>query len=131
MADLHPVRAQLLHDVFVTAIEGGMTSAWGRVLTYHWAKDVAHYDSDVDDLEGFYALVDEYGDDDTPSARHHIDRDVIQRGMQLAATEWQHKIHWQCGYTPPVNDDVEWPDFDAIDADCIVQLGLFGEVIYG
>lgn len=135
-ADARPasVRDQLLHDIFVTAIEGGMTTAWSRVVNYHWgvpATDADPSHSFEDDVLGFYADLDEYGDDSEPAARHHVDRTVIERGLRLAADEWRNKIHWQCGYKPPFFPEDEWEDFDAFDADCVLQLGLFREVIYG
>lgn len=116
-------RDQLYYDIFVTALEGGI-GYWSKALSYHHWNVVAN----TDDVFGFYSDIVEFGDDDPGEdglPRHRIDRSVIARGYALAAGEWRHKINWSSGERPPliIFDDVDW-DFDAGDADAIVQLGL-------
>lgn len=118
-------RDQLIFDLFTTAIEGGI-NYWATVESYHWQNE------DVEDHIGFYADIHET-EAEHPSQRNwRIDRHRMVRGYVLAAGLWRNKISWSSGEKPPrvVTDDTDW-DFDAGDADVIVQLGLFEEVIYG
>lgn len=113
------------HDVFVTALEGGI-NYWSACRKYKWSTDGGN----TPDLKGFVAVVVDYEDVDEPEFL--INRDVIQRGcsaimneddLQLADSikkNIQHAfIDNDCGL------------IDAGDADVIVQVGLFGEVVYG
>ena len=123
-------RDQLLFDLFVTALEGGI-GYWSHCSHYHHTALDAEGHATVDDLEGFYALVFEDDGDETPE--HRVDRSAVAKGYRLATSaEWRNRIAWSSGEKPPlvVTDDTDW-DFDAGDADVIVQLGLFGEVVYG
>lgn len=116
-------RDQLLFDIFVTAMEGGI-NYWSMCGEYHWTnKDYS------DDLQGFYASIVDTEDELQP---FRIDRKTIARGYSLATSEWRDWISWSSGCKPPlvITSDTEW-DYDAGDADVIVQLGLFGEVVYG
>lgn len=127
---------QLMLDLFTTAIEGGV-NYWAQVESYHWQReptsDESHRNQPAD-YAGFYANITEveYEDETDGSADHRIDRGVMIKGYSLARGEWRDKIHWSSGEKPPWvwTEDTDW-DFDAGDADCIVQLGLFGEVVYG
>ena len=145
--DTVTARDQYLIDVFTTALEGGI-GYWSYALTYHWSNA-----DGTDDYKGFYADIvvpmDDMPDGDyhvatemvdlplagpTLCARMRIDRTVIARGWKLGATTEVvvGTYYWQCDDRPPlvITDDTEW-DFDACDADAIVQYGLFGEVVYG
>jgi hypothetical protein len=56
---------------------------------------------------------------------------VINRGYTLASTTWRDRLSWSMSKPPfAIFDETDW-DFDAFDADMIVQLGLFGDVLYG
>ncbi len=120
---------QLRFDVFVTALEGGI-GYWSECETYHWRgnPEAIGMPAGEEDLEGFYAIIRDVEDDDKV---WRIDGDTIARGLRLARGEWRDKIHWNCGGPPPVVVDEDGWDHDAWDADCIVQLGLFREVMYG
>lgn len=144
------IKKQLLHDIFVTAVEGGI-NYWATVVDYRWSLP-----NGDDDLDGFYAVlhlstddgleflpavkttvveVTDYDGDEIEVIEVRIDRSVLSRGYLLAAcrTEQENSHQWQCGNGRPplvVTDDTDW-DFDALDADAIVQLGLFGKTIYG
>jgi hypothetical protein len=118
-------RNQLFFDLFSTALEGGI-GYWSQASVYHWTNDQgATYD-----LRGFRAVVREY--DETTDLT--IDRSVIARGYALATdshSKWRNTLAWSSGKPPVViTADTDW-DFDAGDADMVVQLGLFGEVVYG
>lgn len=123
---------QLMLDLFTTALEGGI-GYWSECSAYHWmigppSDDVTR--PSVSDFNDFYADIIEYEPDG--DGRHRIDRRTMRRGYDLARGDWRDKIRWSSGEPPPwvVHDDTDW-DFDAGDADCIVQLGLFGQVVYG
>lgn len=125
MNDTATAHDQMLWYVFVTALEGGV-NYWSECSEYHHSFDGGH---GADDLHGFYAVIRDCEDENDTVYR--IDRDVVARGWELAATEWADKIRWNCDGPPPlVAEDTDW-DHDAGDADVIVQLGLFGKVVYG
>jgi hypothetical protein len=115
-------------DIFCTAIEGGI-NYWASVNEYHWS-----FPGGGGDRLGFYAdIVDEVHtgsiDTDTP-VEYRIDLSTIRKGLELARTG-DGSPKWSIDGPPSVVPrDTDW-DFDAGDADMIVQLGLFGEVIYG
>lgn len=120
-------RDKLLHGLFTTALEGGI-NYWAEVDQYHWNERTS-----IDDLHGFYATITEIGDgeDNIP---HRIDRAVMSKGYGLAVGEWRTKIAWSTGEPPPLvvtEESYDDWDYDAGDADCILQLGLFGDVVYG
>jgi hypothetical protein len=118
---------QLLHDLFVTAMEGGV-NYWASLSLYKWSTGDGH----TEDLMGFSAVLhDDEGD--TPDIGMPVTREVMDRGYRLAVDEWRRRISWNCDVDLPRPDRVTedgW-DHDAGDADVIVQLGLFGDVIYG
>ncbi|MFM1966833.1 MAG: phage MyraDee, partial [Actinomycetota bacterium] len=120
-----PLLDRVLHDVFVTAMEGGI-GYWSSCSSYRWSVD----DSGVDDLTGFRAVIFDDANDPSPgSPEMTIDRDVILRGY-LRALDLD--LRWNCEPLPHPHQLTEdgW-ECDAEDADVIVQLGLFNEVRYG
>lgn len=147
-------RKQFLHNMFVTALEGGI-GYWSCAEEYHWGTDGGV--KCVDDLDGFYAIlspeegewgveeafVAETGESqaitDTQSLR--VDRTVIERGVNLlvdkvieaaksedANADFSRKYLRQ--FVVQWLTDGEDGDSDADVGDLIVQLGLFGEVVY-
>lgn len=115
---------QLLADIFTTALEGGI-NYWSQCANYHWSNP-----DGTSDLQGFYADVIDVEDDDKP---YRIDRSVMLRGYERAL-DGDVDVYWSASTRPPdpTNlDDIEDYDYDAGDADIIVQLGLFGKVVYG
>lgn len=112
-------RDQLYLDLFTTALEGGI-GYWSVCSAYHWSNQ------GTDDFKGFYAVVK---DDE---AERMIDRAVIAKGYRLAVSaDWRDRLRWSSEKPPlVVTEDTDW-DYDAGDADIIVQLGLFGKVVYG
>lgn len=110
-------RNGLLEDLFITALEGGI-NYWARVVTYHYT-----------DGEFIAVILDMEEDDE----QHTVDRKVMSRGYRLACGEWRDRLAWSSERPPMVVTAASrdgW-DFDAYDADMIVQLGLFGKVVYG
>lgn len=110
-------REQLFDDLVIAAIEGGI-GYWSIVTSY--------------DPDQATAIVHDIAEDDTLSHPLRIDRAVVRRGYALAAsTEWRSRIAWSTEPPPVViTAETDW-DHDAGDADVIVQLGLFGDVVYG
>jgi hypothetical protein len=132
-------RDQLLYDLFVTALEGGI-GYWATCSTYHNAvpssdRHGQRARSD-DDVFGFHAVIHEMDDESAHVSEwpvHRVDRAVLAKGYRLATSkEWRNRLAWSSGEKPPfiVTADTDW-DFDAGDADMVVQLGLFGDVVYG
>lgn len=116
-------RDEMFHGLFTTALEGGI-GYWSECEDYRWSDGNGN-----DDYKDFLAVIVDVEDDNEMG--YFIDRRVISRGYKLAATEFRDKINWSTEPPPLViTDDTDW-DYDAGDADCIVQLGLFGKVIYG
>jgi hypothetical protein len=122
---------ELLHGIFVTALEGGI-GYWSRCDKYRWSIG----DGEVEDLEGFEAVVREMDDDGEEGPELTINREVVLRGLKAlaegTATWGGRELHpnyrakalvW---LTAPASADI-----DANDADNIVQAGLFGDVRYG
>ena len=121
---------QLLLDLFTTALEGGI-NYWSECDSYHWSlsTDDLTLGTGLEDHHGFNAGIRELDDENTDVQR--IDRSVMARGYRLATTTFRDKVAWSTSIPPlVVGPDTDW-DFDAWDADAIVQLGLFGEVKYG
>ena len=133
-------------DIFTTAVEGGI-GYWSHSLNYHWM-----HDDGTSDLRGFYSdiivPVNDLPKGMTPDkvtteelywwptevAHFRIDRKVITRGYKLATSpEWRVRMGWSTCQPPLVltEESIEDWDYDSLDADAIVQLGLFGEVVYG
>lgn len=118
----------LFFDLFTTALEGGI-NYWSECGTYRpWKAD------GTEDYDGFHAVIYDAEDDSIEIGPLHINRDVIARGYNHAITSHKDKVRWSSGQRPPyvvTEESRENWDFDADDADAIVQLGLFGEVRYG
>jgi hypothetical protein len=121
---------QLLLDLFTTALEGGI-NYWSHCTTYHWStsQDDLTLGVGLEDHQGFYADIIDADDEATD---YRIDRKVLAKGYRLATTTWRDRLDWSSGEKPPlvVGPETDW-DFDASDADMIVQLGLFEDVVYG
>jgi hypothetical protein len=117
-------------DLFTTALEGGI-GYWSECSQYHWSNE--SHDGRVvrEDHKGFYAVITESEEDDGDH-EHTINREVMARGYRHATSaEWRNKLAWSSAKPPlVVGPDTDW-DYDASDADMIVQLGLFGTVVYG
>lgn len=118
-------RDQFLFDVFVTALEGGI-NYWSETNDYHiWSDEAAT----VEDLDGFYANVTNVVDYTGEPVR--IDASVVRRGLRAIGNgnvRIADSYRTRIGRANRANDAGE---IDALDADAIVQAGLFGEVRYG
>ena len=116
------VSKDTLHGLFTTALEGGI-GYWSVCTQYRWSLPDGE-----DDLDGFFATVEETETDDAPT--HRIDAACILRGLQFFAQKGEGYKHVRSVARAVLLGDEDL-DYDAGDADCIVQAGLFGEVVYG
>jgi hypothetical protein len=106
-------RKEFINDVFVTALEGGI-NYWAAVDVYRPSRTMAII-----------------RDTDRDNAPYTINAAVIRRGINLI-------VHDNINICDDIAKAVVWGnarndagDIDAVVADCIIQAGLFDEVIYG
>lgn len=125
-----PARLQFIRDIIYTALEGGI-NYWTTIMGY---KN-GHPEEGV-------SIIEQDGEEETeeaPHRRHMITRATIEKGLELIS-----KAHGNVDagkdlvlcdqiveqiFKANKNDD--FGTLDAFDADVIVQVGLFGKVIYG
>lgn len=127
-------RKEFLNDIFVAAIEGGI-NYWASVSDYEHL-----------DLDTFGADVRDNEDDDAPTYR--VDAAVIARGVSRISTAKApfyepnkapytqcEKVKYLSEYVAKIVRDAGFEndasEIDADVADVVVQVGLFGEVVYG
>lgn len=130
---LPPKWERLLWDTFITAMEGGV-DYWATRRRYaHKTRDDAPDDFTPTD---YYAVISEDGSggDGKRDTRHDINRAVMLRGFRvvlggscpLKDTHEQVRKIGAAWKDPEIEGDI-----DADGADILVQLALFGEVVYG
>ena len=117
------VDKQTLFYLFSAALEGGI-GYWSVCTKYHWSLPGGSREYDLD---GFFADIELPDEDDAP---HRIDAQTILRGLQFFAQPGEGYKHVRQVARAVLLGDEDL-DYDAGDADCIVQAGLFGEVVYG
>jgi len=113
------IKPELLHGLFTTAMEGGI-GYWSSTNLYHWMN------GDEEDLKFFAAEIVE---EDTERVIR-IDLNIIELGLRRAIADHQDTLRWSTEPPEMCRHLEDW-DYDAGDADMIVQLGIFGEVVYG
>lgn len=122
------IEAEFIHDIFTTALEGGI-GYWSECCTYHWSKGGPDHEAD---LVGFYAYIEETESGEDDPTVHRIDREVILRGLSRLFTGDYRGLHPStAGRIMGAALGGDAGSIDASDADCVVQIGLFGEVVYG
>ena len=118
------LRKQFLFDVFVTALEGGI-GYWAVAEEYHWKKD------GEEDLDGFFAKVSDCEGDTFPD-NSRIDQNVIVKGLNKIVNDKGLKISEKIrARIKAANRLSDAGMIDADNADCIVQVGLLGELVFG
>lgn len=133
---VNPDVDKMLWYVFVTALEGGVND-WAACADYQCFKD----DRKTDNLDGFYAdIIDaeyEPGDPDAEFPLTRIDRALMAKAFERVAAGpvegWHEKYRTKflvMLQSHLVGMDVD-VDYDAYDAQALVQVGLFGKVIFG
>lgn len=114
-----PERDQLLYDIFVTAIEGGI-GYWAQSTEFSYKES---------NIKGFYTDVVDNETKEVFKEGKRIDRDTIIRGLDLFA----------CGGISSDQEDLikiadltnDFGNMDADSCDHIVQAGLFGTLVFG
>lgn len=119
-------RKEFLTDILTTAVEGGI-NYWARVVKYKWDPDggTALGEAYVD----IYETEEAYDKKPEDIEIHHVDIDVIAKGIGVLRAKHAHyppKAFWEAN-----SSNGEEGDYDAGDADAILQAGIFGEVVYG
>ncbi|MDA8261219.1 MAG: hypothetical protein M0Z47_00150 [Actinomycetota bacterium] len=109
------IPAQDIADMLTTALEGGI-EYWGRAEMPKNTRTKRRYLSDALGLDR-HPLVIVESIDEGPEPRHILDKDALIQGL----TKYIARYGW------PAN----LGDLDAEQADIIVQLSIFGEVVYG
>jgi hypothetical protein len=153
-------RKSFLHSVFTTALEGGI-GYWSYCEKYRWSKDggdeedLDGFHAVLTSTEDDWGVMNVYqphlkspeGDVvtmtlETQDQRLRVDIDVIERGVNLlvdkvieATKSEDHSAPFSYIYLRQFVEawltNGESGDFDADGADLAVQLGLFGEHVYG
>ncbi len=119
------LRKQFLFDVFIAALEGGI-DYWAVVEEYHHSND------GIEDLEGFFAKVSDCEGDETFPDNSRIDKNIIIKGINKIINDNDLKINDKIRERiKEANRLSDAGMIDANDADCIVQVGLFGELVFG
>lgn len=115
-------RTEFLSDCFVTAFEGGI-GYWSQTDNYNHEAGTAT----------LYEIGDEPDESKWPV--HSVTFDTIAKGLNRIATGNPESLALNQGYIRDIrkaNRLNEWDsNMDAIHGDVILQVGLFGKVIYG
>lgn len=129
-----PSKEDLL-DLWSAALDSGYygVGSYGDIVAYHW---YLNNDPDQPDLDGFYAVISNREPSDYPGVpkwtRRRIDSKVILRGIKRVL-----EGGLETGANKQTREEAlammtgEGAIGDAITADQIIQVGLFGEVVYG
>jgi hypothetical protein len=122
-----PFDGKIAGDIAITAAEGGI-GYWSVIDHYDWRGWSEPDDSlgniDVPDCFVFYTITVLDGDDDGWTC-FDITPDLIRRGIHLflgGANNFEGR---------DFADMDELAAMDSDEADCVIQLGCFGELVYG
>lgn len=108
-------RDKLLHDVFLVGVADGIRQ-WATV----W--------STVEGLRHRHLFEARITDIDRRAST--VNRTTMVRGMLAAAFTWRDRIPWSTELPPTIFDDYQGWEFNAFDADCVIQLGIYGDLPY-
>lgn len=134
------VTGEMTGWIAVTAIEGGI-GYWARAEAYdftRWMNDIKPEADDVAPGFVFYTVRADVEDDGSFSGPPlDVTPEVIAKGIQLFLTGVRgssdnvaERDFWN--FAPRPFDDMEdLPAMDSAEADCVIQLGLFGKLVYG
>lgn len=118
-------RQEFLRDIAITAVEGGI-GYWASFVKYKWFETES-----IDNLLPFPVIRIVPAEDPDDFDECDITAATISWGLALAGVR---EIDLRDEYrgtilTATVMNDAS--NIDADIADCIVQLGLFGEIVFG
>lgn len=125
-------RADFLATIVTTAVEGGI-NYWSHVSGYRWGyRSLGQSDGQPlpADVQPYAECVVHVDDEDGEPLDLNID--VAARGLRLireGKVSLNESIRRGIMLADRTNGDDG--DIDAGDADCIVQAGLFREIVYG
>ena len=122
---------EFLRDVGITAVEGGIgywsqIEGYGKFVNSLYVGDTFQKSLNPSNYLGKLYVIDDWTQEPDPNEpTHELNTDLIAKGMQLVldSGRWKHIAQ------AILAEDAG--DLDAGDADVIVQLGCFGEVVYG
>lgn len=140
---------ELLRDIVITAAEGGI-SYWALIRKYQWRESVVqtrdrlatnNETADPEALENlrqplpFPVLRIEYenpDDNDPETLTCVVSPECVCKGLQLVMTPGTvgpDSNAFTSAFAALMNDDAGAIDSDA--ADAIIQLGIFGKIVFG
>ena len=109
------ITPQQICDLFITAVEGGSTYWCVKMRFYQNAAEVSY--QEASSFEGHSWCVEVWTDDHGEGEDHHtIILDDFLRACEALPSRFLHLIN---------------EDYDAEDADCLVQQAAFGDIVYG
>ena len=114
-------REQFLDDVVSTALEGGI-GYWSVCSSYKW-KDVPETVAIIEEFDE--GTGEPFGD------KIRVDRALIEKGIKEILSgdgDVSKNLIKSVAAAYATNDA---GDIDSDDADCIVQVGVFGKLVYG
>ena len=115
--DRNEHRNQQLVNSLVGAVEGG-TGYWAYASDYDWGSENGQYELG-DTMYASVTLTDmESG------VEYKVTVDTIAKG-------WNRIINGEVQVADRIVESLKWDDSDSESDDCVVQAGLFGEIIYG
>lgn len=106
------INTQLLNDIFVTALEGGI-NYWCNVNQYN--HNIDNYSADV--------TITEVPQDFTQT-NYTINQQTIINGINKIASHQSRRCQ-------EIMSNITTENFDAEDADIIAQVGIFGTPVFG
>lgn len=112
-------RNELTFNIIVAAVEGGI-NYWALTRNYRWDLDTDVASVEVcEDGSNAWTVVDQAWVERALEAIRNERREIELRDDILSAILLADRTNGRQG------------DIDAEAADCVIQLGLFGEVVYG
>lgn len=125
-------RAEFLASTLTTAVEGGI-NYWSSVEDYRWGyPDLGHSDgrpwAKGDQAYASVKVWAEDGDDETP---FEVNLDTIAKGWGLFMDMTWNRDYLQRDAKLANRTNGADGDYDSDVADIVLQLGIFGEVVYG
>ena len=131
------VSDEFIRDIMTNAVETGAMRGWAEVRRIMRDKGLNVLSFQVADNEDLYDLQEEAGQTGVEPEKAAVDalfetvnKDIILNGLRVLLSNIAYVADdiRSMIYTAVIEDDA---DIDAIGCDCIVQAGLFGEIVYG
>jgi hypothetical protein len=110
---------KLLTDIIITGCEGGI-GYWSQLESYDYKA--------VEEGEPLRAREQ---DDFTTGEWMTLDRDAVARGVKVLLQDYSESVAARNITKAITGFESGDYDYDAGDADCVIQCGLLGEIRYG